>query len=140
MRYIEDLASIEHKAVKVEKEISELRLHNFEEPLLSQTPIPTIGTEIFGDARTEDELYRMPGNEGDHIEDFMERRDKPIYRYRSKSGNEYYYTAEMYSETKEKVKRKWADHLSCVKSTSTEEDYEVYVMRFLEYISNGKAS
>ena len=140
-KYKEDIENAEHEASAVESSMNDMRLHNITSPLLDQSDYPKIGLDEMKNnlsyswdrASARFDLW----GQRDNLDDFTQRRDKPIINFDLDNGDIAKLTQEdfdfMIDEGINRATR-WLNH--DLKSTMTETDYEHFVLSFIEWYSS----
>ena len=121
--------------------MNDMRLHNITSPLLDQSDYPKIGLDEMKNnlsyswdrASARFDLW----GQRDNLDDFTQRRDKPIINFDLDNGDIAKLTQEdfdfMIDEGINRATR-WLNH--DLKSTMTETDYEHFVLSFIEWYSS----
>lgn len=135
MTYLEDVAELEQEAYHIESRISNLQLHNIDMPLLNLNGAPSSVATESSSLSGAGALNRDADDAQvtDRLDNFTKRKDKPSFRYHSKSGKVFNYDSKAYEQIKKSVKQRWASHMEQMRMTMTEEEYAAYITKFINY-------
>jgi hypothetical protein len=127
--YMEDIDTAEREASKVESNMSGIRLHDINEPILDESSIPAIPSGSI-------QALKKPGgfNLIDQIKDFTERRSKPVYEIILKDGSRVELTKKEMEDLFLEFEKKIHTWLNEIKTDHTEEEYNKKFARFMEII------
>ncbi|MBN1699175.1 MAG: DUF4157 domain-containing protein [Spirochaetales bacterium] len=129
MVYLEDEATHEYEAAKVEEILSAFRFHDTDNSLFSEDPDLHAGRpdeEAVTDGSQPRRLHHITGSS---LDDFRMRRDKPIIELILPNGKKVRLTRRQYDKVKEEVKKTLLSRIEEEKHMMTSEDYAAFMLK-----------
>jgi hypothetical protein len=139
--YLEDIAQAEHEAEKAEDamNINLIASGNaFPDTNLTPSPMPPAIPTPYPNSSISSEhnvpLKKPSESTSGALEAFSGQSREEMYSYTTKKGDEYFFTANVWKNIKKSVIALWVEHLEEKRLLLSNDEYQRYHMKFINFI------